>query len=98
MKFSYKVFSHGNDTLLAIADESILGKTFTENELTITVSDFYRDKTCDRTEALKLIREATIVNAVGRDIVELLVKENLADRNSVLKIGGVPHVQIVSLK
>lgn len=98
-KFSYNMLEQGNDRLLAISDLSILGKTFEEGELCLTVSkDFYHHKDCGEKKAVELIRNATIVNAVGRSIITLMIKEKMISRKSVLEINGIPHAQIVTIK
>lgn len=98
-KFSYRIFRQGGDILLAISDSSILGKAFEEGETSITVSQgFYGGKLCSGAEAEKLIRGATIVNAVGKDIVGLMLKKRMLDESMILEIAGVPHAQIISVQ
>lgn len=85
--------------MLAIADSSIIGKTYEDGDVQIEVKkDFYAEKTCDEKEALKFIHGATIVNAVGKDIIDLMVNNKIIGKSDVLYIGGVPHVQIVTMK
>jgi hypothetical protein len=97
-KFSYNIFVVGDDKMLAIADFSILDKTFEEGDCQIAVPrQFYHEKTCDKEEAKKLIRSATIINAVGKNIIDLMVKENAIDQKNILTVKGVPHAQVVSL-
>jgi uncharacterized protein len=98
MKFSYKIYRHEAEIILAIADFSVLGKTLHEGDLEFEVNDFYRGETCDEKAALKLIRGATIVNAVGRDIIGLMTKECLVSEKTVLSVAGVPHAQIISIR
>ena len=96
--FAYKMFKEGDDTLLAICDSDIIGQDFEEGEISIHVSDnFYSEKECKKDEAVKLAKKATIVNAVGNEIVSLLVNEKIVNKTSVLKIGKVLHAQVVSL-
>lgn len=96
--FSYHIFHQDSDTLLAICDYVILGQTFEEGDMQIEVSrEFYHEKECQPKEVKNLIRNATIVNAVGKEIVSLLVKEKIADEEHVLVIDGVPHVQIIKI-
>jgi len=92
------LFKKGNDTILAISDSSIIGKTFEDDELTLTVSkEFYGGHKCNIRDALNLIKNATIVNAVGKNIVELMIKKNLINKNAVLFISDIPHAQIISV-
>lgn len=95
--FSYNVFRQNSDILLAICDADVLGKTFKSREIEITVSDFYRGEECSEKEALKLARNATIINAVGNKIIRLLIEKEIVDTPAVLKIGGVSHAQVVSI-
>jgi hypothetical protein len=96
--FSYKMFREGEDVLLAICDADIVGKHFQEGELTIALAEnFYSEKECKKPEAVKLAKEATIINAVGNDIVNLLIDEKIVNRSNVLKIGKVLHAQVVSV-
>lgn len=99
MQFSYRVFEQGGDRLLAISDAAIVGKTFSGGELEITVSrDFYAAGNCNANDVLKLIKGATIVNAVGNDIIGLLCAKGFVDRRNVLLIGDVPHAQIIIIR
>lgn len=96
MKFAYSVFEAGRDTILAVSDIGIIGKTFEEKDLHLAVSkEFYGSKTGDEKEIIKLLKTATIVNVVGRGIISLLVRENIINKESTIEIGGVPHAQII---
>jgi hypothetical protein len=85
--------------MLAISDASILGKRFEERDMQLEVTeDFYSGSTCNKADALKLIRSATIINAVGDNIIGFMVEKKLIEKDRVLKIGGVPHAQIISVE
>lgn len=98
MAFSYKLFREGNDTLLAICDAGIVGKRFGDGEIEIHISeDFYSEKECKDKEAVRLAKEATIINAVGNDIVSLLINEKIVSKSNVLRVGDVLHAQVVTV-
>ncbi|HLC68107.1 MAG TPA: DUF424 family protein [archaeon] len=98
MMFSYKLFETGDDKLLAVCDANILGKTFTEGDLTLHVSkDFYGEKKSDAAAVLKIAKKSTIINAVGNDIVQLLIDKKIVNEESVIQIGKVRHAQVVSI-
>jgi len=98
MKFSCKVFKKENEVLLAICDPEILGKTFEEEELHIEVKrDFYHEKFVDENDVLSLIKNATIVNAVGKETINLLLKNKYIKKECVIEIKGVPHAQIITI-
>ncbi len=96
--FSYRIFKTDSDTLLAIADKPLLGKEFAEGDCKITVSrEFYHENFCDESTAMELARSATIINAVGENIISLLIKEHTISRENILLIGGIPHAQVVAV-
>jgi len=98
MKFSYKIHRSGSDALLAICDDSILGKSFENSENEITINpEFYHEEFADEKTILKRIKEATIVNAIGKETVELLLKNKIAQKSEIINVCGLPHAMIVSI-
>ncbi|HIG97663.1 MAG TPA: DUF424 family protein [Candidatus Aenigmarchaeota archaeon] len=95
--FSYNVLKQGKDVLLAICDENILGKTFSDGELEIFISDFYKGKSCGAADAIKLAKKATIINAVGKDIINILIEKKFVNASSILKIGETSHAQVITM-
>jgi len=98
MKFSVKVFKRENEILLAICDPSILGKSFEEEHLRIEINrDFYHEKYAEEEEIMSLIKNATIVNAVGKETIKLLLKNKYIEEGCIIKIKGIPHAQIITI-
>ena len=98
MAFSYALHTAENEKILAITDIPLVGKSFEEGELQLNVTEqFYGSDRCSREEAIRLIKGSTIINAVGKDIVRLLIDENIIEREMVLFVKGVPHAQVVLL-
>ncbi len=96
---SYKEYKEGRlDVLLAACDSDLLGKTFRDAEkgLKLEVSkDFYSGSEITAEEFGKKLRKAAIVNIVGEETVKKAIELGLVAESSVLKIQGIPHVQIV---
>ena len=93
-----RVFKDPKHTLVAACDTGILGDTFREGKLKLEVkADFYQGIKTSITEALHAIDSADIANLVGREIVEAAVHAGLVDPSAIVRIGGIPHVQIVKL-
>jgi uncharacterized protein len=98
MKFAYRVYREGDDTLLAVSDYEILGEKFEDKDLVLEARrEFYHEEVCGREEILELLESATVINAIGKNIINVLVEENIIEEEKVLKIGGVPHAQIVRI-
>jgi hypothetical protein len=88
----------GRCILLAICDADVLGKTLKEGKVVLYVSEeFYKGSLVSLEEAIDIVQQSTIVNMVGRSIVESAVERGLVHPEAVLKIDGVPHAQIVKV-
>ncbi len=96
---SYKEYKEGRfDVLVAACDLDLLGKTFYDAEkgLKLEVSkDFYSGSEITAEEFGKKLRKVSIANLVGAETIGKAIEIGLVAESSVLKIGGVPHVQIV---
>jgi hypothetical protein len=93
-----KVVRQGRDTLVAVCDAEILGKTLEGGRVPFTVSErFYKGALCDLAEALEAMGKASIVNMVGKRIVEAAIECNLVQEAGIIYLGDVPHAQIVHL-
>jgi hypothetical protein len=94
--FCFRLHNTGGKSIMAVCDVALLGKKIKFKNIDFDVSSsFYGDSRAGSDEILAKVREADIVNVVGKDIVELLVKNMLVDEKCVLRMGEVPHVQIV---
>jgi len=88
----------GNNVLLAICDTEILGKILREGKIVFNVKEeFYRGARVTVEEALALIANSTIVNMVGKNIVQKAIEKGYVHPEAVLNIEGVPHAQIVKI-
>jgi len=88
----------GRDTLVAICDAELLGKTLEGGRAPFTVTErFYKGILCDLAEAIEAMGKATIVNMVGKRIVEAAIECSLVQEAAVIYFGDVPHAQIVHL-
>jgi hypothetical protein len=97
MAIRMKVYHQGKETLVAAADEDLLGKTFREGKFKIEVGRFYEGDRVTEEALLDHLRLATIGNFVGKETVEAAKRGGYASDEGVLWIGGVPHAQYVML-
>ena len=89
---------HGRDTLVAVCDAELLGKTLEGGRVPFKVSEsFYKGVSADLDEALKAMRRATICNLVGKRIVEAAIENRMVQEAAVIYFGDIPHAQIVIL-
>ncbi len=93
-----KVRRWGRSTLLAICDAELLGTVLRDDKITFAVrEEFYKGLRVSVGEAIELMKQSSIVNMVGRGIVEEAIREGLIHPEAVLRISGVPHAQIVKM-
>jgi len=97
-KTCLKIFQQGKYVLVAACDSDLLGKTFRDGKLKLEVDKkFYGEDFSTIEEAITAIEKADIANLVGVRVVEAAVKRGLVDRQAVVAIAGVPHVQILKI-
>ncbi len=95
MPIRMKVYNQGKETLVAAADEDLLGKTFREGKFKIEVGKFYEGDRVAPEDLLAHLRLATIGNFVGRETIEAAKQGGYVSDEGILWIGGVPHAQYV---
>ncbi len=88
----------GNNVLLAICDVELLGKTLHEGKIVFHVKEeFYKGAKVTVEEAVNMIENSTIVNMVGKNIVQKAMEKGYVHPEAVLDIEGIPHAQIVKI-
>lgn len=93
-----KEYSTQGEILLAACDDDILGKTFSEGELELVVSEsFYGGEKVDGVSFISFLKKATIANLVGKKVIEIALELRLISEDCILEIDGVPHAQIARL-
>jgi hypothetical protein len=89
---------HGKDTLVAVCDYELLGRTLEGGKVPFKVSEgFYGGVPSAVEEAIEAMRRATICNLVGKRIVEAAIRCKMVHEKAVIYLGDVPHAQIVRL-
>ena len=84
--------------LLALCDKDLLGKKFEEGDLQLDLTaKFYQGKETSIEELKKDIAGYDIINAVGKESVDLLLKEELITEQGIIKIAGISHAQCVNI-
>ncbi len=90
-----KVYNHNGEILLAACDEELLGKTFEEGELQLQVHvEFYDGFRIDDKDLIRQLGNSTIANLVGEHVIKCALDAGLISDDSIIRIQGIPHVQI----
>lgn len=84
-----------HETVVAICDKNLVGKVFEEgNKCLNVIKRFYGGEKMSKEEVLSLVREFKNLNVVGKESVNLVLKEGFINKENIISIKGIPHVQI----
>jgi len=85
--------------ILAICDKGLLDKKFEENELQLDLtSNFYKGEEINKEEILKIIKESHVLNIVGTESVEFVLKKGFIKKENILRIKDVPYAQALVIR
>ena len=95
---SMKMYKRGSDLLIGACDEKLLGKKFEDEKYQIEVTrSFYGGEKVNSKVLQKFLEDATIANLVGPETIKAAIDMGLIDPETVIKIKGVPHAQMVRM-
>lgn len=98
MEVYAKLSKCGEHVLLAACDEELLGEILRDGKIVFKVGEeFYKGPKMPVEDAVELMKESTVVNMVGSNIVNKAIEQGLVHPEAVLNICGVPHAQIVKI-
>jgi hypothetical protein len=93
-----KLSKCGEHVLLAACDEGLLGEVLRDGKIVFKIGEeFYKGPKMPVNEAVELMRDSTIVNMVGPNIVKKAIEQGLVHPEAVLNICGIPHAQIIKI-
>lgn len=90
-----KIHKKDGRTVVAVCDDDLLGRKIEEGDLQLDLSsDFYKGTSySDKGLVKDIMRNADVLNVVGKVAVALALEENLIDERHIIVIDGVPHAQ-----
>lgn len=93
-----KVHKQGGHVIVAICDEELLDKEFKCRDVTIKIAgSFYGGFKTSIEEALRLVKEATMVNLMGTRVIEAAIKKGFIHREAVVKLASTPHAMFFKI-
>ena len=88
--------------LVSVADDDVVGETFEESEVSITVSEeFYGGADAaeaDEDAVVESLTRASVANIVGERAVSVAVEAGIVDEDRVLHIDGTQHAQLLWMR
>jgi len=84
--------------LVAACDADLLGETFDDGRVSLTVTEeFYGGENVGEEAVIASLRRARTANLVGERVVATAVEAGLIDPGTVLEVDGTRHAQLVRL-
>ncbi len=93
MSFSIKLTDYQKNAMLNICDANLLGKKISEKELEVHISQsYYGEKIVEKEEAKTLLKNSSIINMVGKEIVSLSTSLGIGSEDGIKEIDGIPFL------
>ena len=93
-----KVHRISGEVMVAVCDCELLGKTFDEGELCLTVeASFFGEEVATEGDVARALAGASIANMVGERAVACAIETKSIDGKNILRIDGVPTAQMVRM-
>jgi len=90
--------SPAGDEVVAVCDRELLNSSVRAGDLEIHISEaFYGGKLATPEEVSQALLAADNVNIMGERSVALAIGLGLVEKDGCIRIGSVPHAQIVRL-
>ena len=93
MQFSVRLTDYQRNQMLNICDAHLIGKKFNQNNLKIHISkSYYGEKLVEKKEAENLLKNSSIINMVGKEIISLSVSIGIGSEKGIKEIDGIPFL------
>ncbi len=93
--YALRKIKYHETQIINICDLNILGKEINQGDFTINISrEYYYSEEIADEAAIKILKSSSIINLVGKDIVDLALSLNLAKKNSIKTIESIPFLMI----
>ena len=95
MAFAVRSMNYQHNRMLNICDAELVGRTFNKSDLTINISkNYFAERIVEENEAEQLLKNASIINMVGKETIALSVRIGIGSAKGVKEIGGVPFLLV----
>jgi len=84
--------------LVAVCDDDVLGETFEDDGVSLTVTEeFYGGESVDEEAVVESLARASVANIVGTEAVDLAIREGFADEANVRDVASTRHAQYLRM-
>jgi hypothetical protein len=84
--------------LVSVCDPDLLGETFEDGPVSLTVeADFYDGEQVAEEAVVDSLARCAVANIVGTEAVAVAVEHGFVDEETVLDIGDTRHAQLLRM-
>ncbi len=84
--------------VVAICDENLIGKKVSEDKKQLDITErFYKGEKKDKNEVIEIMEKAGNLNLVGKETINIALKNNIIEKEAIITIKNIPHAQIFAL-
>ena len=93
-----KVHRYEYGGIIAICDKELIGKKIKDKDLQLDITKrFYKGELKKEEEVIKILKNTSNANIVGKRSIELALKNKIIKKKDVIMVKNIPHALIISL-
>jgi len=98
MQFSVRILDYQKNSMLNICDIDLLGKKIIKDNFNMNISkSVYGEKIVEQKEAQSLLKNAKVINMVGKKIISLSLELGVGSENGIKIIDGVSFLIVYKM-
>jgi len=95
MAFAVRSMNYQHNRMLNICDAELVGRTFVKSDLSINISkSYFAERIIEENEAEQLLKNASIINMVGKETIALSIRIGIGTTKGVKEIDGIPFLLV----
>ena len=95
MAFAVRSMNYQHNRMLNICDAELVGRTFVKSDLSINISkSYFAERIIEENEAEQLLKNASIINMVGKETIALSIRIGIGTTKGVKEIDDVPFLLV----
>jgi len=93
MAFAVRSMNYQHNRMLNICDAELVGRTLVKSDFSINISkSYFAERIIEENEAEQLLKNASIINMVGKETVALSIRIGIGTEKGVKEIDGIPFL------
>lgn len=90
--------SADNKEVVGICDRELIGRTLTEGELSILITEaFFGNEPVTEEEVIRVLKVSDNITMYGERCTDLAISQGLIDQDSCRLVAGVPYITILRI-